>query len=69
MASADIDVKLDALVPYLQPGSSYFAAIVDQLLNGDGYAVLRAVLSEAECREEVDRTWDYVTKVTSRGRT
>jgi len=63
MATA-FEPGLDVLVPYIQPGSEYFARVSDQLLNGDGFVVLKAVLTEDECQMEVDRMWSFVTKVT-----
>jgi hypothetical protein len=60
---ASCEAELDALVPYIQPGSAYYAAIVDRLLNAEGYAVLKAVLTETECQVELDRMWSFISKV------
>jgi len=54
---------LDALLPWLQPRTDTARRAVDALLNGDGYVVLRSVLSEAECAAELERMWSFVTKV------
>jgi len=62
-AMATFETGLDVLVPCIQPGSEYFASISNQLLNGDGFVVLKAVLTEDECQMELDRMWSFVTKV------
>ena len=54
----------DALLPYLS-ASTELGRTVRRSLETDGYAVLPAVLSEAECSEELERMWRFVTKVSN----
>ena len=52
-----------ALLPWLSPNTEIGRKIVDDIVNGDGYVVIRGVLSDDECAEELDRMWNFVETV------